>query len=71
MVFKIIFFKALSATEVKIFKRYPSLISLKIFYRRRRQRLKMLSDVGDSAKKYKTAIFKPKPSKFLIFSPCS
>jgi hypothetical protein len=29
----------------------------------------MLSDVGDSAKKYKTAIFKAKPSKFLIFSP--
>jgi hypothetical protein len=26
--------------------------------------LKNVSDVGDSAKKYKTAIFKPKPSKF-------
>jgi hypothetical protein len=25
------------------------------------------ADVGDSSKKYKMAIFKPKPSKFLIF----
>ncbi len=44
-------------------------ISLEIFYRRRRHRLKIFyagddSHVGDSAKKYKTAIFKPKPSKF-------
>jgi hypothetical protein len=27
----------------------------------------MFSDVGDSAKKYQTAIFKPEPSKFGIF----
>jgi hypothetical protein len=27
----------------------------------------MFSYVGDSAKKYKTAIFKPKPSKFEFF----
>ncbi len=27
----------------------------------------MFSDVGDSTKEYKTAIFKPTPSKFLIF----
>jgi hypothetical protein len=39
-------------------------ISLKFFYRRRQQHLKMFCDVCDSAKKYKTAIFKPKPSKF-------
>jgi hypothetical protein len=37
---------------------------LKNLNRRRRQRFKLFSDIGDSAKKYKTAIFKPKPSKF-------
>jgi hypothetical protein len=36
------------------------------FYRRRRQPLNFFSDVGDSAKNYKTAIIKPKPSKFLV-----
>ncbi len=32
---------------------------------------KFFSDVGDSAKKYKLAIFKPKISKFWIFWPSS
>jgi hypothetical protein len=31
----------------------------------------MFSDVGDSDKKYKTAIFKPKQSKFCTFLPSS
>jgi hypothetical protein len=30
-----------------------------------------LTIVGDTAKKYKMAIFKPKPSKFRIFWPSS
>jgi hypothetical protein len=30
----------------------------------KRRNICLVSDVGDSAKKYKTAIFKPKPSKF-------
>ncbi len=29
------------------------------------------SVVGDSAKKYKLAIFRPKPSKLIIFGPSS
>jgi hypothetical protein len=58
----------LSATAVKNFKRYrqqhlkflpPSPTALKNVLRRRRWRLKLFSDAGDSVKKYKSAIFKP------------
>ncbi len=31
----------------------------------------LVSDVGDSVKKYKMAVFKPKPSKLLNFLPSS
>ncbi len=37
------------------------------FYRCRRQRLKIFTDVSDSAKKYKRAIFKLKTIKILDF----
>jgi hypothetical protein len=71
--FKNYFFYALSATAVKNVKGYrrqrlnflpPSPTALKNFKRRRLKGLKLFSDVGDSAKKYKSAIFKPLLSKF-------
>jgi hypothetical protein len=45
----------MSATALQIFEP-PSLIALQMF-----------SESGDSAKKYKTAVFKPKPTKFGFF----
>ncbi len=43
--------------------------AITICKRTRRQRLKFFSVVGDIANKYKMAIFRPKPSKFIIFWP--
>jgi hypothetical protein len=57
LVFQNIFLSAVGDGGKKFSAISPT--ALKIFYCRRRQRLDLFSDVGDSAKKYNSAIFKP------------